>query len=121
MSALGQKRTSERALAMSALPPKADMAPSARAVHQVKATYRHYTELIPPPPHALKLAPPIPNAQACRRALADCTGWAGAITSGAISSPLVSAAANAKMLVTPRGRDATRGMVADKPVRRVGR
>ncbi len=58
--------------------------------------------LSPPLLNTLKLAPPIPNAQGCRRALADCTGWDGAITSGVVSSPLVSAAANAKMLVTPR-------------------
>ena len=67
---------------MSALPQKADMAPTARDAHQVKATSRHHNELIPSPPRALKLAPPIPNAQACRRALADCTGWAGAIGRG---------------------------------------
>jgi len=47
---------------MSALPPKADMAPTAPAVHQVKATSRHDNELIPPPLNALKLAPPIPIA-----------------------------------------------------------
>jgi len=74
--------------------------------------------LIPTPPHALNLAAPIPNARGCRRALADCTEWDGAITSGAVSSPLVSAAVHAKhgsaplcaawlrhdakMLVTPR-------------------
>jgi len=86
---------------MSALPPKADMAPTAPAVHQVKATSRHDNELIPPPLNALKLAPPIPNAQACRRALADCTGWDGAITSGAVSSPLVSAAVMIRSIAPP--------------------
>ncbi len=119
---------------MSALPPKADMAPTARDAHQVKkqppATI---TNLSPPLLNALKLAPPIPNAQACRRALADCTEWDGAITSGAVSSPLVSAAVHAKhgcaplcaawlrhdakMLVTPRASDAIWGMAADKPLR----
>ncbi len=64
-------------------------------VRQVKATSLT-ANLIPTLPPALKLAPPIPNAQACRRALADCTGWDGAITSGAVSSPLVSAAVHAK-------------------------
>ena len=86
---------------MSALPPEAHLAPTARAVHQVKATSRHDNELIPPPPIALKLAPPIPNAQACRRALADCTEWDGAITSGAVSSPLVSAAVMTRSIAPP--------------------
>ncbi len=97
MPALGQKQTFECALEMSALPPKADMAPTAWHVLYVKAASRHTPQnLIPAPPQRLKLALPIPNAQACRRALADCTGWAGAITSGALSSPLVSAAVHAK-------------------------
>jgi len=74
MSALGQMQTFERASRMSALPPKADMAPTAWDAHQVRATTCHHNQLLPTTSHALKLAPPIPNAQACRRALADCTG-----------------------------------------------
>ncbi len=81
---------------MSALPPKADMAPTARVDHQVQKPPATITKLIPPPSIALKLAPPIPNAQACRRALADCTEWDGPITSGAVSSPLVNAAIHAQ-------------------------
>jgi hypothetical protein len=75
MSASGQKQTCERALAMSALPPKADTAPSAWDAHQVRATSRYHNQLIPATSHALKLAPPIPIGRGCRRALADCTGW----------------------------------------------
>ncbi len=82
MSALGQMQTFERASRMSALPPKADMAPSAWDVHQVNAASRYHNQPIPTPPPSLTLAPPIPNAQACRRALADCTGWAGTIGQG---------------------------------------
>ncbi len=81
---------------MSALPPKADMAPTARVDHKVQKPPATITNLSPLLLNALKLAPPIPNAQACRRALADCTGWDGAITSGAVSSPLVNAAVHAK-------------------------
>ncbi len=62
MSALGQKRTSERASGMSALPLKADIAPSAWDVHQVNAASRYHNQLIPTPPPSLTLAPPIPNA-----------------------------------------------------------
>ncbi len=67
---------------MSALPPKADMAPTARVDHKVQKPPATITKLIPTPPFTLKLAPPIPNAQACRRALADCTDWAGATGKG---------------------------------------
>ncbi len=52
---------------------QADMAPTARVDHKVQKPPATITKLIPTPPFTLKLAPPIPNAQACRRALADCT------------------------------------------------
>ena len=90
-----------RSWRMSALPQKADMAPTARDAHHVRATSRYHNQLIPPPPHAIRIAPPIPNAQACRRALADCTEWDGAITSGAVSSPLVSAAVMTRSIAPP--------------------
>jgi hypothetical protein len=73
---------------MSALPPEsghgaycAGCPPSQRNLPPPHPTYPH-------PSASLTLAAPILNAQACRRALADCTGWDGAIRSGAVSSPL---------------------------------
>ena len=63
------------------------MAPTARVDDQVQKPPATITKLIPLLLNALKLTPPIPNAQASRRALADCTERAGAITSGALSSP----------------------------------
>ena len=62
MSALGHKRTFELASGMSALSPKADMAPTARVDDQVQKPPATITKLIPPPPTSLTLAPPIPNA-----------------------------------------------------------
>jgi hypothetical protein len=83
MSALGRKQTFECVSAMSALPPKADMAPTARVDHQVQKTPPLPPQTLSPPLLTpLKLAPPIPNARGCRRALADCTGWAGATGKG---------------------------------------
>ena len=53
MSALGQMQTFERASRMSALPPKADMAPTARVDHQVQKPPAAITNLSPLPPTPL--------------------------------------------------------------------
>ena len=49
MSALGRKQTFECVSAMSALPPKADMAPTARVDHQVQKTSRRQNQTLSPP------------------------------------------------------------------------
>ena len=76
MSALGQKQTFELASGMSALPPKADMALTARAVHQVKATSRPPQTLSPPPPTPLNSRRPFQSpggADVCWRTVRDGT------------------------------------------------
>jgi hypothetical protein len=61
------------------------------------------------------------NDRGRRRALADLRGAGRRDRSGTYSYPRVHPAADAKMSVTPRARDAIRGMAADEPARRVGR
>jgi len=110
--------------------PKAATAPTARAVHQVKATTT-------PPPHPQTLSPPFPAPLNSRRPFqtlrrAD-VRWR-TVRSGPAQQERGRKLAprqccrpceawlrhDAKMLVTPRGRDATRGMAADNPLRLCG-
>jgi len=58
MSALGQKQTFGRALDMSALPPRADMAPTALVDGQVQKPPAATSNLSPPPLNALNLRRP---------------------------------------------------------------
>jgi hypothetical protein len=77
--------------------------------------------LIPAPPHAPTLPSPTPEFGGADVRWRISAEWDGAFGRGPIAIPCVSAAADATMSVTPRGRDAIRGMAADEPMRRVGR